>query len=117
MRSGHALAAPAGLHPGRPGWPRSQEAFPSMLSGRALATPERFAGERGALGQRFELGPLDGRADADLVPVLGEAAIYASDQVLLADDAGEVLNPPGDELRVLDYIGGLRDDPGDQDLA
>src|SRR5687767_9817354 len=74
------------------------------------APPERLTRQSRALGECLQLGPLDARVAADLVPVLGEAAIHAGDQVLLSHHAREVLDAPGDQLRVLHHVGGLGDE-------
>ena len=46
-----------------------------------------------------------------------EAAVGAGDDVLAADRAGEPHDPLGDQLRVLHQVGGMADDPRNEDLA
>ena len=45
-----------------------------------------------------------------------EAAIGAGNDVLAPHDLGESQDAVGDELGVLDDVGGMADDTGDQDL-
>src|SRR5262249_18877653 len=54
---------------------------------------------------------------ADHVPALRKPAVGAGDDILLADDAGVVLDAPGHQLRVLDYVSGVANDARNQDLA
>ena len=46
-----------------------------------------------------------------------EAAIGAGDDVLAPHQLGEAQDAVGDELGMLDHVGGVADDAGDQDLA
>ena len=46
-----------------------------------------------------------------------EAAIGAGDHVLATGDPGEIEDAVGDDLGMLDDIGGVADDARDQDLA
>ena len=70
-----------------------------------------------ALGEHLELLPHDRRVDADGLGALGEAAVGAGDDVLAADEVGVAHDPLGDQLRVLDAVGRVGDDAGDDDLA
>src|SRR5262245_28105356 len=90
---------------------------PVCHGGLRVPRPELDSGQRGAVDQRLQLGPLNRRVHANQIPVLRKAAVRARDDVLLADQPGEVLDPPRDQLRVLDDVGGLRDQSGDDDLA
>src|SRR6516165_8447374 len=77
-----------------------------------LRRPQLFASEPGARDQCFELGPGELRMDAP-----AEAAIGAGNDVLAPHDAGKSQDAVGDELGMLDDVGGVADDPRDQDLA
>ena len=46
-----------------------------------------------------------------------EAAVGAGDDVFLADDFSERDDAIGDQFRVLDEIGGVTDDAGDEDFS
>ena len=46
-----------------------------------------------------------------------EATIGAGDDVLAPDHPGEVEDAVGDDLGVLDDVGGVADDPRDQDFS
>ena len=46
-----------------------------------------------------------------------KATIGAGDDVLAPDHPGEVEDAVGDDLRVLDDVGGVADDPRDQDFS
>jgi len=46
-----------------------------------------------------------------------QAAVGAGDDVFLADDFSERDEAVGDQFRVLDEIGGVADDAGDQDFS
>ena len=86
-----------------------------LFEGRAyrrLRRPELLARQPGAGDQRFELGPGELRMDAP-----AETAIGAGDDILAAHHPGESQDAVGDELGVLDDVGGVADDPRDQDLA
>src|SRR5436190_16752041 len=76
------------------------------------SAPELAAGERGALGEGFELGPGDLRVDPT-----AETAIGRGDDALAADDVGEAQDPVGNQLGVLDDVGGVADDSRQEDLV
>src|SRR5438132_1303683 len=76
-----------------------------------------YATNSRSIDQRFGLRPLARRVYANLVPILRKAAVHTDDQVLLADHAGEVLDPPGDEFRMLDHVSRLGDQAWNKDLA
>src|SRR4029434_2163503 len=83
---------------------------------RTSATPELPRGEAGAFRHRVELEP--GHARVRVVEPDaggGKSTIRAGDHVLAPHDAGEADDPLGDELGVLHEVGGVADDPGDQD--
>src|SRR5262249_29344132 len=66
----------------------------------------------GPFGERLQLRPCDLRMGA-----AAEAAVGAGDHVLRPDAPGEATDALGHQLRMLDPVGGVRDDPGDEDLA
>ena len=70
----------------------------------ARLEPEGFRCEAGAFGERAQLGP----GEVGMNPA-AEAAIGAGDDVLAADDLGIAQDAVGDELRVLDEVGGVAD--------
>ena len=78
---------------------------------RRLGRPQLLAREPGARDQRFELGPGELRMDAS-----AEAAIGAGDDIFAPHHPGESPDAVGDELGVLDDVGGVADDTRDQDL-
>src|SRR5437762_406957 len=78
----------------------------------SITAPQLVAGEGGALRQRFELGPGNLRVDA-----AAETAIGRGDDPLAADDLGKAQNAVGDQLGMLDDIGRVADDSGQQDLV
>ena len=69
-------------------------------------------GEPGALDQRLKLSPSDLRVEA-----AAETAISRGDDPLAADKVGEPQDPLGDEFGVLDDIGGVTDDPRQNQLV
>src|SRR6185312_11558508 len=76
------------------------------------SAPERAACQLCALAQRLELGPGDLRMDA-----AAQAAIRAGDDALAPDRLRIGDDPVGDQLGMLDHIGRMTDDAGDQQLA
>src|SRR5262245_4155071 len=92
---------------------RARRADRVVVSVIGSSTPEPPGGEAGSLGEGGELEPRHAR-----VRVIephgrgGEPAVGAGDDVLAADEAGESLDPLGDQLRVLDEVGGVADDTG-----
>src|SRR6266566_3446540 len=77
----------------------------TALGGGASA-PQPVGGDRGALGERGELGPDDRRHDRVGLPGEGgETAISASYDTLAPDDLGVMANVLRDQPRVLDKIG------------
>src|SRR6185369_2854790 len=76
------------------------------------SSPKLLAGERRPVAERAQLGPGDLRMDA-----AAEAAVGAGDQVFPADDLGERDDAVGHQLRMLDEIGRVADDAGNQDLS
>src|SRR5262249_16863629 len=79
----------------------------------ALARPELLAGDASALSQCFQLRP-DDFLVANPRPA---AAVCAGLYVFSADPLRVVDQTLGDQLRVLDKIGGVRNDAGHQHLA
>src|SRR3954453_19825254 len=75
-------------------------------------TPELARGERSTLDQRFELCPGDLRMDA-----AAETAIGRGDDPLPADQVGKTKDALGDEVGVLDDIGGVADNAGQDHLV
>src|SRR5437868_10450968 len=75
------------------------------------STPQLAAGERGALRQRFELGPGDVGMHAP-----AKTAICGGDDPLPAHQSGKPKDALGDELGMLDHIGGVADDTGEDQL-
>src|SRR5271166_2413861 len=80
--------------------------------------PEALGRDRGALGERGELGPHHGRMHLrrERRPG-GEPAVGAGDDVLPPDQARVLADAVGDELGMLDVVGGVAEQPGQQDLA
>src|SRR5205823_11504253 len=85
---------------------------PTVVGKKNVSRAKCFARERGAVGKRFELRPRDLRMRA-----AAEAAVAAGDDVFLADALGEALDPLRDNLGMLDDVGRMRDDAGDEDLS
>src|SRR5947208_1536908 len=79
---------------------------------RGWLSPEPLGGEPRALDQGAKLGPGDLRMHAS-----AEAAVRPGDDIVAADCAGETHDPLGDQLRVLDQIGGVADDARQQYFA
>src|SRR6185369_10130450 len=99
-----ALAGPAAR-------PARDEARPVA----SAAAPELTGGQASALRHGRELEPHDTRVDVvESNPGGREPTIRAGDDVLAADDLREADDPLGDQLRVLDQVGGVADDPGDE---
>ena len=69
-------------------------------------------GQRCPLRQRFELGPSDVRVNAS-----AETAVGGGDNPLLADKVDKAKDALADGLGVLDHIGGVADDPRQDQLA
>jgi hypothetical protein len=76
------------------------------------STPQLTARQGRPLRQRFELGPSDLRMHS-----AAETAIGGGDDPLPADEVGEANNPLGDEFGVLDDVGGVADDPWQDQLV
>ena len=74
-----------------------------MLRARTGLSPELLRGEAGAFGEAAQFGP----GEVGMDPA-AEAAIGAGDDVLAADDLGIAQDAIGDELRVLDEVGGRK---------
>src|SRR5690606_26559401 len=85
----------------------------SLQSGR-LAAPQFAARAARALAERFELRPLDRRVDAADMRRLGEAAVGAAEHVLTADELRHAHEALGDEFGMLDHVGGMADDAGNE---
>ena len=75
-------------------------------------SPKLLRGEAGAFGEAAQFGP----GEVGMDPA-AEAAIGAGDDVLAADDLGIAQDAVGDELRVLDEVGGVADHTRHQHLA
>ena len=95
-----------------------------MLPGPTMAASvlqlqlhRRFGGDGRALGERGELGPDHGRVHlrGERGPG-GEPAVGAGDDVLPADQARVLADAVGDELGMLDVVGRVPEQPGQQDL-
>src|SRR5438067_5022515 len=83
--------------------PRHLQSAFDFVSGLLKAvSPQLGAGQCRAFDERLELGPLNGLVHADQVPILRKAAIHTGNDVFLADQSREILDAPGDELRMLD---------------
>jgi hypothetical protein len=74
--------------------------------------PELAGGEGRALRQCFELGPGDLRMDAAADPAIGRG-----DDALPADEIRKPNNALGDEFGVLDDVGSMTDDAGQDQLV
>ena len=68
--------------------------------------------KRRALRQRLELRPGDLRMNAPAEPAVGR-----SDDPLPADEVGEAQDALGDQLRMLDHVGGVADDARQHQLV
>ena len=75
------------------------------------STPQCLARDRRAVAQGAQLGPGDLWMDA-----AAQAAVGAGDDVFSADDFSERDDAIGYQFRVLDEIGGMADDTGDEDF-
>src|SRR5882724_6425096 len=76
------------------------------------ATPEPAGRQARAFGQCLELGP-----DELAVQPAAEAAVGAGDDILAADQVGKAQNALRDQLRMFDDVGGMTDNPRDENLA
>src|SRR3954447_4920031 len=104
-------SGPSSPCPGSSTWP---PLISRSYVGPAISlTPQLLAGQLAAQRHRPQLGPHDFLV-ADPRP---DAAVGAGLDVLPADHAGVVDQPLGDQAGRLDEVGGVRDAPGDQDLA
>src|SRR5580704_5694020 len=82
------------------------------MSDHPLVLRPQFVGrEPGAGDERFELGPDELRMNS-----AAEAAIRAGNDVLAPRDPGEIEDAVGDDLGMLDDVGGVADDTRNQDL-
>ena len=79
--------------------------------------PQLRAGEARALHERVKLGPHDAWMDAPVERALGETAIGAGNKILPSDQAPKAHDPLGDELGMLDDIGGMADDAWNEQTA
>src|SRR6516162_4945174 len=84
---------------------------------RRLRAPQCSGRNPRAFGQGFQLRPHDRRMDATRERALREAAIGAAHDVFATDDLGQPDDALGNELRVLDDVGGMADHAGNQNLA
>ena len=75
------------------------------------STPRRLARDRRAVTQGAQLGPGDLRMQSR------PAAVGAGDDVFAADDVGESDDAIRYQFRVLDEVGGMADDTGDQEFS
>ena len=84
---------------------------------RRRAAPELLARQPGALHQRLELRPGDGRMDRHHAGEGAEAAVGAGDHALAADHLREPQDAVADQLGVLDQDRRMGDHPGNQNLV
>jgi hypothetical protein len=82
-----------------------------MSDHRLVLRPQFVGREPGAGDERFELGPDELRMNS-----AAEAAIRAGNDVLAPRDPGEIEDAVGDDLGMLDDVGGVADDTRNQDL-
>src|ERR1700719_3835674 len=75
-----------------------------MLRARTGLSPELLRGEAGAFGEAAQFGP----GEVGMDPA-AEAAIGAGDDILAADHLGIAQDAIGDEVRVVDEVGGVAD--------
>src|SRR5580692_12421701 len=75
-----------------------------MLRARTGLSQKLLRGEAGAFGEAAQFGP----GEVGMDPA-AEAAIGDGDDVLAAADLGIAQDAVGDELRVLDEVGGVAD--------
>jgi hypothetical protein len=76
------------------------------------STPQLLARDRRAVAQGAQLGPGDLRMHSP-----AETAVGAGDNVFSADDVGESDDAIRYQFRVLDEVGGMADDTGDQEFS
>src|SRR5438128_2705768 len=88
-----------------------KKANPPLAAVGAAKSEQRSARQRSAFAQGLQLRPRDLRMRA-----AAEAAVAAGDDVFAADALGEALDALGYDLRVLDYVGGMRHDARDEYL-
>src|SRR4030095_8240031 len=74
--------------------------------------PKLPPGDRGPVRERLQLRPRELRVDAAAEPTVG-----AGNDRIASDEASEAADAIGDELGMLDDVGGVADDAGDEDLA
>jgi hypothetical protein len=74
--------------------------------------PQPPRGDLSALCKRLELRPRELRMHASAKPAVGR-----SDDVVAADHLGKTHDPVRDHLRVLDHVGRVSDDAGQDRLA
>src|SRR5262245_33934039 len=90
----------------------SHRSNPNSPGAEPTSAPELSGRQRRSLRESFELSPGDLRMDA-----AAEAAVGGRDHALLADQVGEAHDPLGDELGMLDHVGSMAHDAGQDQLA
>src|SRR5438094_1836529 len=88
------------------------EAARSSRLAKAPLAPELSCRQRGSLRERFQLRPGDLWMDA-----AAETAVGGGDHALLADGVRESRDALGHELGMLDHVGRVTHDPGQDQLA
>ena len=78
-----------------------------------LPSPQLFCRDARAFGHRFEFRP----GNLRIADSRSEAAVGAGHHVLTANDPGITHQAFGDDFRVLDDVGGMADDAGDDHFA
>src|SRR5260221_13022187 len=92
--------------------PRTSPTAPSSAWDSPPASdlaPQLAAGEGRAVRQRFELCPHDGGMHPAVKRALGETAIGACHHILAPEQPGEAHDALGDQLGMLDDVGGVAD--------
>src|SRR5882757_6059315 len=89
----------------------------SQRSGGRTAAPQFGTGYSGTFRQRTQLGPHDRGVHPLGKGALREAAVGAAQHILAADDLGEPNEALRHQLGMLDDVGGVADDAGNELLA
>src|SRR2546425_8762461 len=99
-------------------WRRSLRSSTTRVRSPSGAAPELPGGESGALGHGGELQPRHARMGV-VEPRRGggKSTIGAGDHVLAPDDSRVPDDPLGDQRGVLDQVGRVADDAGNEDFA
>src|ERR1700730_17337058 len=98
------------------GIPSESDSLRIGIRTSGLPMPKLVGRQLRALDQRLQLRPHDRWMDTLHIRTLRETAIRTGDDVLAADKRCEANDSLGNELRMLDDVGGVADHAGDQHL-